>query len=183
MTARVKKWVFGILGIAAFFYAIMLFGDAFRAYMLPFALLWVLVPIFACFLCRQSLLESFTLAGLRRVQSILMVIVVALSFAMFADLDQVRNAVGKHFVSGYQHWRSEPDTDDYGRPYYPGDGWTARNRSGRWGIQAFELAIWIGIFALPAITLKAARRAVYKKEAQCSYTTDGNRVETYHTRI
>jgi hypothetical protein len=178
---QVKQWVFGILGVIGFFYGLMLFGDAFRAYTVPFAVVWVAVPIFACFLRRHSISACFTLSGLRRVQTALMIIVAALSFAMFACRDDVRNHFGRHFVQGYRYWRGETDFDDYGRPFYIGDEWTAKNRSGRWTVDLFEFLIWAGIFGLPAITLKATRSAIYKKEVECLFTPDGKRVETYET--
>jgi hypothetical protein len=178
---NVKQWTFGILGVVGFFWGLMMFGDAFRAYTAPFAVIWIAIPIFACFLRRQNVLASFTLSGLRRVQTWLMVVVVALSFAMFACRDHVRNQFGRHYVQGYHYWRGQTDEDDYGRPYYVGDEWTATTRTGRWFVSFFEWVVFAGVFALPAITLKATRSAIYKKEAECSYTADGKRIETYHT--
>jgi hypothetical protein len=180
MNSKVKQWVFGILGVVGFVYGLRLFGDAFRAYTVPFAVVWGVVPVFACFLRRQNLLESFTLSGLRRVQTTLIVVVVALSFAIFACRDHVRNQVGRHYVQGYHYWRGETDVDDNGLPYYVGDEWTATTRTGRWGVSLFEWVVFAGVFALPAITLKATQSAIYKKEAGCAYTTDGKRIETYH---
>ena len=110
-----------------------------------------------------------------------MIIVVALSFVMFADLDHVRNSFGKHFVQGYHYWRGETDIDDSGRPFYLGDNWTADNRSGRWAINLFELLIWAGIVVLPVITNKATRSAIHRREAEFQLTADGKRVETYET--
>jgi hypothetical protein len=184
MNKHIKQWVIGISGVIGLVYGLMLFGDAFRAYTLPFALLWIAVPIFACFLGRRSISACFTLAGLRRLQTTLMIVVVALSFGTFAAWDHVRNQFGRHFVQGYRYWRAEPDVDDNGQMYYPGDGWTAKNRSGRWGVELFGLAVLVGVFALPALTLWATRYAIYKKKAQCVFTSDGNGfklVETYET--
>jgi hypothetical protein len=178
---QIKQWVFGILGVIGFFYGLMLFGDAFRAYTVPLVVVWVAVPIFACFLRRQNISASFTLSGLRRVQTTLMIVVVALSFSMFADRDHVRNHFGRHFVQGYRYWRAETDLDDSGQPFYVGDQWTATNRSGRWVVELFELLILTGVFVLPAITLKATRSAIYKKETESLFTAEGKRVETYET--
>ena len=184
MNSKVKQWVFGILGVLGFLgflYGILLFGEAFRAYTVPFAAVWVAVPVFACFLRRQNLLASFTLSGLRYVQTALMVVVVALSFAMFSCSDHVRNQFGRHAVQGYHYWRGDIDVDDYGRSYYVGDEWTATTRAGRWVLHLFEWLVFAGVFALPAITLKATQSAIYKKEAECAFTTDGKRIEPYHT--
>jgi hypothetical protein len=174
---RVKQWVIRVLAVIVIVYGLMLFGDAFRAYTQPFVFLWIAIPIFACFLCRRSVSACFTLAGLRRLHTTLMIIVCALSFAMFSGLDDVRNRSGRHFVQGYHYWRGEPDMNDYGQMFYPGDHWTAKNRAGRWGISLFELTILIGVFAFPVVTHRAADRAASKKEAESLFTSDGRRIE------
>jgi hypothetical protein len=69
--------------------------------MLLFALLWIAAPIFAYFLNRQSLSSWFTLTGMRRIHVVLMIVVIMISIAMFANHDKVRNQVGKRFVEGY----------------------------------------------------------------------------------
>jgi len=76
-----------------------LFGDAFRAFTLPFAILWLAVPVLACLLSRPTMLSCFTLTGLRSAQVVLMTVVIALSFAMFACSDYVRNRFVRHFVA------------------------------------------------------------------------------------
>src|SRR5262249_58828089 len=105
-----------------------------------------------------------------------MTVAIAISIAMFAHDDQVRNRIGTRFVEGYTYWRAEPEIDDYGQLYYPGDNWTAKNRSGRWGLQLFMLALLAAMFGLPAVTWKATNAAIYKKEAECLFTADGKRV-------
>jgi hypothetical protein len=172
MNSRVKQWVFGILGVVGVIYGLMLFGDAFRAYTTPFAVVWIAIPIFACFLRRQSLLASFTLSGLRRLQTAFIVVVLALSFTMFVGHDHIRNQFGRHYVQGYHYWRGQTDEDDYGRPYYVGDEWTAITRSGRWLVSLFEWVVFAGVFALPAITLKATGAAIDKKEAESAGRCD-----------
>ncbi|MCX7006537.1 MAG: hypothetical protein NTY53_04690, partial [Kiritimatiellaeota bacterium] len=131
MNSNVKQWILGIVGVVAFIYGLKLFGDAFRAYTAPFATIWAAIPISACFLYRQNVLASFTLSGLRRAQIALMVVVVALSFAMFACRDHVRNKFGRHYVQGYNYWRGETDVDELGQPYYVGDEWTATTPMGQ----------------------------------------------------
>jgi hypothetical protein len=64
-----------------------------------------------------------------------MIVVVAISFAMFACRDRVRNHFGKYFVQGYRYRRGETDYNDYGQPFYGGDEWTATNGSGRWAVE------------------------------------------------
>jgi len=175
----IKEWAIGIVAFVALMFGAAWFGEAFRANMLLFALLWLATPIIACFLRRRSLSACFTLAGLRRLRGVLMAVVVAISFAMFAHRDQVRNRTGKRFVEGYKHWRAEPEIDDYGREYYPGDHWSAKNRTGRWGLELFELALLGAVFGLPALTWKASNSAISKREADCEVTMDGKRIETY----
>ena len=162
----IKQWLIGIAVLVAFLFGVMWFGEAFRANMLLFALLWVAIPIFACFLGRSSVSGCFTLAGLRRLQGVLMAVAIAISFAMFAHHNQIRNRVGTSFVEGYKYWRAEPEVDDYGQQYYPGDEWTAKNRSGRWGLELFGLAMLGAVFGLPAITWKATNSAIYRREAE-----------------
>jgi hypothetical protein len=36
---------------------------------------------------------------------------------------------------------------------------------------------------LPTITFKATLAAIRKKEAECIYSADGKRIETYHTNV
>jgi len=67
-----------------------------------------------------------------------MIVVVAISFAMFACRDHVRNHFGKYFAQGYRNWRGETDYNDYGQPFYGGDEWTATNRSQRWAVELDE---------------------------------------------
>ena len=176
-----RQWAVGIAVLVGFMFSLIWFGEAFRANMLLFALLWVATPIFACFLCRRSISACFTLAGLRRLQGVLMAIAIAISFAMFAHHDKVRNQIGKRFVEGYTYWRAEPEIDDSGREYYPGDDWTAKNRTGRWGLQLFGLAVLGAVFALPALTWRATNSVIYTREAECIFTTDGKRIETYES--
>src|SRR6476620_9526409 len=123
--------------------------------MLLLALLWIAAPIFAYFLNRQSLSSWFTLTGMRRVQVVLMIVVIAISFSMFGDHDKVRNQVGKSFVEGYSYRTHRPaeeeEPDHYvGFPTYPGDDWmVVKNPAGEWGLRAFELLLMVLVFALP----------------------------------
>jgi hypothetical protein len=176
MKPQIKRWVVGILGVLGFIFGLMWLGDAFRAYTVPFAVIWVAVPTFACLLLRPNLSACFTLSGLRRVQTTLMVTVVAISFFMF-DSHDLRNDFGRHFVQGYHHWRGETDEG------IQTDEWTARNRSGRWAVTLFDYVVFAGVFVLPTITFKATLAAIRKKEAECIYSADGKRIETYHTNV
>ncbi len=157
MNPRVKRWVgwvVGVLVVVGFFYGFMLLGEAFQTYRVHLAV-WVAVPILACLLLRQNVSACFTLFGLRRVLAILGTIAVALSFLMFASFDDLRKRFGRHCVEGYRFWPAQTEDDV--------NVWTAKTRSGRWAVGFFEFLIFAGIFASPAITLKATRRAIHKK--------------------
>src|SRR2546425_1255860 len=110
-----KQWAIGIAVLPEFLFGLMWFGEAFRANMLLFTLLWFAPLVFACLLHHRSISACFTLGGLRRLQGVLMAVVIAISFAMFAHHDQVRNRIGERFVEGYSYWRAETEVDDYGR--------------------------------------------------------------------
>ena len=181
MSSESKELVLGIIGLVVLCIAAALLGEAFRAYTLFFVGLWIAVPVFACLLLRAGVRDSFTLAGLRRVRPLLMTLVVVISFAMFACLDTVRNRFGKHYIQGYSYWLAEPEEDDTGRMYYPGDHWTAKTSSGRWAIALLNCLIYASIVGLPTITWKASSAAINKKESECRFTADGKRIETYET--
>jgi hypothetical protein len=167
-----------IIGVAfvgalliAFVIGLRLFGDAFRSNALPFALLWIAAPIFAYFLKRQSLSSWFTLTGMRRVQVVLMTVVIAISFTMFFGDYIVRNQIGGRFVEGYRSWTHRPseeelEYDPYAPfPTYAGDDWMVeKNPAGEWGLQAFQLLLMVLAFALPVITWKASEAAVERME-------------------
>lgn len=104
-----------------------------------------------------------------------MAVVFFISFAMFADFNEVRNRFGQRFVAGYHHWEVGVGTEDYA------DIWATKRPSGRWGLELFEFALVLGMIGLPAVTWKAATSAIYKKEAECVYTDDGKRTETSKT--
>jgi hypothetical protein len=89
-----------------------------------------------------------------------MAVVVAISFAMFAHHDKVRNHFGKRFVEGYVYWRAETEIDDDGREYYPGDNWTSKSSTGRWTVRLFSLGLWVAVFAVPALTWQATKSAI-----------------------
>ena len=143
-----------------------LFGDAFQSNTLLFAVLWIAAPIFAYFLNRPSLSSCFTLIGMRRVQVVLMTVVIAISAAMFFGHDKVRNKIGQHFVEGYRSWTHSPadgeEPDPYvGSPMYSGDDWmVVKNPAGKWGLKAFELLLMVAVFAFPVITGIASQAAV-----------------------
>ena len=111
-----------------------------------------------------------------------MAVVMVISFLMlfFHGGDEGRNRIGERFIEGYTHDSSEFDFDEEGHPY---DRWTANNRTGRWVLDAFELALLVAVFALPVATHKAASVAYYKKEGEFPVTADGWRVESYKSRV
>jgi heme/copper-type cytochrome/quinol oxidase subunit 4 len=161
----------GIFLLAGCFLALAAFGALFRAHSLLFAFVWLTIPVFACALNHRSALAWFTDAGLRGVQAALMTASVLLSFCIFFTIDNVRNPIGERFVEGYTHWRAAPRTDDDGREYYPGDEWTAENWAGRWSLHILEWTVYGLAFGVPAITLKATRNAIQKREIEAASVT------------
>jgi hypothetical protein len=158
----------GIFLLAGCFLALAAFGALFRAHSLLIAFVWLMIPVLVCALNHHSALAWFTVAGLRGVQATLMTTSILLSFCIFFNIDNVRNPIGERFVEGYTHWRAAPRTDDDGKEYYPGDEWTADNRAGRWSLHLMEWAIFGLAFGVPAITLKATRRAIQRKETEAT---------------
>ncbi len=161
LVVYVAFWIAVVVGFA---FAIILFGEASRAFILIFALLWIAVPIVACLLNNGTVFKVFTLVGLKRLQVILVVASIVLSFGMFANWDFIRNHVGRGFVEGYRYWRAEPDVDDYGRPFYPGDEWTAKNWTGRTGLSLFVFTLFVAEIALPIVTGMATSKAIDRAE-------------------
>jgi hypothetical protein len=153
-------------------FGLKLFGEAFRSNTLLFALLWIAAPIFAYFLNRRSLFSCFTLTGMRRIQVVLMIVVIAISFAMFGGHYIVRNQIGERFVEGYRSWTHRPadgeEPDPYApNPTYPGDDWmVVKNPAGEWGLMAFELLLMVAVFAFPVITWKASDAAIHRVEEE-----------------
>ena len=169
---KIVMWVTIGGSFIAIWFGLGLLGDAFRSNALLFALLWIAAPISAYFLNRQSLSSWFTLTGMRRVQVVLMIVVIAISFLMFAGHYIVRNQIGERFVKGYRSWPHIPadgeEPDPYvGSPIYAGDDWMViRNPAGEWALTAFELLLMVAVFALPVITWKASDAAIHRVEQE-----------------
>lgn len=177
----------GLLTVAAFIAALVaflyFFGKAFNRYPGFFLLAWISITLVALALNTVSAMDSLTLKGMRQAQIYIMTALIVVSAAMFFARDPVRNTFGKHFVEGYRYWSGGYDYDERGDLYYLGDNWTAKNEIGSFAVSSFELSIFIGVFALPAIALKATRRAIQKKESKCLHRTDGVVTETYNTEM
>ncbi len=154
-----KDWIAGIAGLVVLLVAARMLGEAFRAYTLLFMLGWVALPAVACLLNHRSLMACFTVVGLRRVRVILMILVVAISFAVFGHGDDFRNRFGRQFVTGYVYWPREVTDDDYSDP-----PWTAENFSGRLAVHLFEWTLLVGVFGLPFVVWKGADSAISRKQ-------------------
>lgn len=165
----IKGLLAGIALLIALLFGLILFVKAFQANTVMFALLWIVAPVFACFLHRHSISACFTLRGLRRLRTVLLVVVIAISFVMFIARDDLRNQLGKHYVEGYRHWQVEanpddPEIDDYGRTQRPSDKWTAKSQTGRFCLTVFDFLMLGAVFGFPAITWKACESAINKAE-------------------
>lgn len=178
MVTELKDFVIGLIFLAAIMVGLVLFGIVFHAYLVPFTMLWVAIPMLAVWLCRPSGQAFFTLRGLRGIQVALMTSVILLSFFMFANVSDARNRVGRRFVGGYHHWVSGPYDDDDGHEYYE-DEWTAKNSSGVWALRFLVAGIWTCIFGLPVITYYATRAAIDRKEMARVLSQDEQHAETH----
>ncbi len=175
-----------VLIFAGFFFGLMWLADAFRAYPLHFAFLWLIIPIFAILLNHHLILESFTLVGLRRIRGVLMIVVVVTSVMVFFDRGAIRNPIGKSLVQGYRHWRGEPEmmiTDEGKVWFYSEDIWTASDQPGRWALQLFDVTLMVGVVLVPTITWKASDNAIWKKKKKCQFSADGTWIEKYESGV
>jgi hypothetical protein len=172
MKRLIKQWASGIamalagvLGYAAFslvfagaLTGIVLLGDLLWANISLFALflLWIAAPVCACFLRRRGVAACFTLFGLRRLQGILMAVVISSSFVMITHRHEVKNYLGRRFFEGYRHWWVEPESDQDS-----GERWTVKHSSAEWALGLLPLGLLAAAIALPVLTWKASRSAVY----------------------
>lgn len=163
--AQVKELALGIVLYFGFPLGLVIFAVIFEAFTLSLAVIWLAAPLGTGLLNLRSVSACFTLTGIRRLRGIVMVAVVTTSALMCLAIvyrpDLIRNPIGRRFVQGYRTWQAEPEVGDD-----PVDRWTATNRSGRWGLQFFELTIFAAGFILPALTWKASSSAIIKKKSE-----------------
>jgi hypothetical protein len=96
-------------------YALIIFGELFRAYMPVFLFLWFFLPVVALWLNTQPVRSAFSISSLKVTRGFLVAAVVSLSLVSFAHYNQIRDSVGQRFVDGYKVGYYE-DVDDVGRP-------------------------------------------------------------------
>jgi hypothetical protein len=140
------------------FFAIIIYGELFRAYMPVFLFLWFFLPVVALWLNTQRVRSAFSISSLKIVRGFLIAAVVSLSFVSFSNYNHIRDSVGQRFVDGYRVGYYE-DTDDVGRPVRAASVSTS-HWYGRLGLWLFEWAFLGACAALPSITWYAANRAV-----------------------
>ena len=84
------------------FFAIIIYGELFRAYTPLFLFLWFFFPVVALWLNTQPIQSAFSISSLKVVRSFLIVAVVSLSFVAFANYNHIRDSAGQRFVDGYR---------------------------------------------------------------------------------
>ena len=140
------------------FFAIIIYGELFRAYTPLFLFLWFFFPVVALWLNTKPIQSAFSISSLKVVRSFLIVAVVSLSFVAFANYNHIRDSAGQRFVDGYRVAYYE-DTDDVGRPVRAASVSTSHWYA-RFGLWLFEWAFLGTCVALPSIAWYAANRAV-----------------------
>jgi hypothetical protein len=132
-----------------------LFGDAYRAHMWGFIALWFMLPIFAYYVTHSAVEGNPSVAKSLNVAFV--AVSVLLSFVGLFDFDQVRDSIGKHYVSGYMALRGEVEYGENGQPYRPTDVYTDHwySKFALWLLEWFFLAACVG---LPILTHKAVLR-------------------------
>lgn len=155
---RFLHWVVvGVLVIVGI-WGLMVYGELFRHHMKFFLFLWFFLPIVALWLSTKSVRSTLTIASLKTIRNLIMAFIVSISFVSFAHYDQIRDAVGHKFISGY-YVSYDEDTDDYGRPYRASEPHTEYWYS-RFGLWLFEWLFLGACIFLPFITWKGANSAV-----------------------
>jgi hypothetical protein len=139
-----------------------LFGEIFREHIRWFLMLWFFLPILAFWLGTKAVRQNISLSRLLLARVVLTCTVAVISFAFLVHLNEVRDAVGKRFVEGYQVTYSE-DTDDFGHPIktpaIATDHWYSR-----FGLYAFNLGFILLCLGLPVVTWVACSRAIKASE-------------------
>ncbi len=139
-------------------------GKIFRIFMVPFFVFWIIIPLGLMFFSNENYLLKYehrvSKKLLDKVRTVLMALVVSISFMFFAHLDFIINKIGSKYVEGYSVYYSE-DVDDYGRsqsvPNYSAGNWT-----GKLIIQVIGGAILVLCIGIPVVAWKR-QKVVYNK--------------------
>ena len=179
---KILLWTKASRGLFAFGLMACVFGELSWDHPLALGAVWAIATVCAVILNLPSVASWLTVCGMRTARIAIMCVVVVISGITFFRIDQLRDQFGRHFVKGYSHWRADPEVDDTGKLYYPGDNWSAPNESGQRMIKSFGWILFIAIFALPLVSWKASTRACENKRSACLFRSDGVLIETYESR-
>lgn len=151
-------WLVVAILVALGLWALMIYGELFRAHMPAFMFLWIFVPVVAWWLNTSRMRSQFPVAALKVFRAILLTVVVLVSVGAFAHYDRIRDAIGQRYVDGY-HVAYYEDTDDSGRPIRTGIVRTAHWYS-KLALWLFEWLIVAACLALPFMTWFNSTRAI-----------------------
>lgn len=143
-----------VLGLAS----VAVFGELYRAHMPVFVCLWFFIPVVAYWLNTRPVLSTFSVSSFKVARAFLFGIVMAVSFASFANFDRIRDSIGNFFVDGYEVIYYEV-ADEYGRPTTASDVSTVHWYS-KFVLWIFEWSFLGVCVAIPYVTWYGASRAV-----------------------
>ena len=135
--------------------------EVFAAHRVGFILTWVFIPVVAVWLNSGFVQARLTRSELSATRLVLTVAAVGLSLFCFSDYNDIRDTLGRKYVSGYSVYYYE-DTDSFGRTYTASRFTTAHPYSGI-ALWAFEWSFFLACLLLPAITWEASTRALTRR--------------------
>jgi hypothetical protein len=142
------------VGIALCFWTLFVSEDAYRAHTWFFITIWLLLPVLAYFTANPATLRG---ASVLKMVSVTFVTASALlSLAGLANFDQIRDSIGKRYVSGYVAV-PDVDYDSYGAPFRTTTVFTDQWYT-RYALGLFEWTFILACFGLPALTHIAVKR-------------------------
>ena len=152
--------IFAFLLLIAVLLALSILGDVFRSNIRLFLCIWLVLPILAIAIRIWELYDSKTL---RTCRNWFMVAVVFISFSVFGEWDDIRNDIGRRYISGYRYWTEKREYDEGIK--YEEDFQTSQPR-GRRMLDSLHWVSVILVFALPTLTWKTFEAAISKRESE-----------------
>src|ERR1035441_6455636 len=107
--SKVLKWIFLAIYVLIYFagtgIALLLFGEAFRAHVLMFALIWISIPPIALFFYVAACFLPLTIKELRFHRAVLMTAVILISCAMLMSSEELLNHIDTNASASLLRWR------------------------------------------------------------------------------
>ena len=177
MKRNIPNWLIGIVGFVLILIVIpAILGNLFRRVTWLFFVIWFVCPFIAYYLRSGSVQRLLTNQGYLNSRTLLMIIVVAVSFCVFANYDYLRDIAGYNLIDGYSVDYYE-ESDEFGRPYRAADTYSP-------GIGAkviLYLSQWVTIglcLGIPILTWKLSTNSIetvnrQRRESNMSFKTNG----------